>query len=257
MSNDSNTRSLNRALGGTEYSWCKAVPGGTGITVLALLLSKDPGLENLQNALQNLQNHRPILNAEIHPSTDAKSFSFVSDPNPSLRIQSFDARTTAEILTGADGRSGGDLHVLLEHELNRNDWSELDSGPVRVFFASLYELAGGKWILALRLHTAACDRTAAPAILWALEREIESPGSGPAEDSGDGVAECGLGIEDLVPKGKGNKVFWARGVDMLGYSLNAFRLTNLEFKDPSWPRNSRVVRLQMDKEETLGLVEVS
>ena len=37
--------------------------------------------------------------------------------------------------------------------------------------------------------------------------------------------EVSLGIEDYIPSGKGNKPFWARGIDMLGYSLNSSRLS--------------------------------
>ncbi|CAI0462283.1 unnamed protein product [Linum tenue] len=41
----------------------------------------------------------------------------------------------------------------------------------------------------------------------------------------------GLGIEEYIPSGRANKPFWARGEDMLGYSLNALRTAHLEFVD--------------------------
>lgn len=68
--------------------------------------------------------------------------------------------------------------------------------------------------------------------------------------------EVSLGIEDLIPNGKANKPFWARGVDMLGYSLNSFRLANLEFRDTDSPRYSQVVRLQMNPQDTEKLLSV-
>ncbi|KAJ6698366.1 GATA ZINC FINGER PROTEIN-RELATED [Salix purpurea] len=69
--------------------------------------------------------------------------------------------------------------------------------------------------------------------------------------------EVSLGIEDYIPRGKGNKPFWARGIDMLGYSLNSFRLSNLDFVDADSPRGSRVARLQLDSDDTQKLLDVS
>lgn len=69
--------------------------------------------------------------------------------------------------------------------------------------------------------------------------------------------DVNLGIEDLIPAGKANKPFWARGVDMLGYSLNSLRLANLDFRDANSPRYSQVVRLQMTAVDTEKLVAVS
>ncbi|XLU82885.1 hypothetical protein S245_006305 [Arachis hypogaea] len=60
------TESTSRPVGGTEFSWCKAVPGGTGITVLGLILSKPPTISFLQNALKDIQNSHPILRSKIH-----------------------------------------------------------------------------------------------------------------------------------------------------------------------------------------------
>lgn len=66
-----------------------------------------------------------------------------------------------------------------------------------------------------------------------------------------------LGIEEYIPCGQGSKPFWARGVDMLGYSLNSFRFSNLSFMDTVSPRMSRVVRLQMNEEDTGRILSVS
>lgn len=66
-----------------------------------------------------------------------------------------------------------------------------------------------------------------------------------------------MGIEEFIPSGKANKPFWARGVDMLGYSLNSLRLSNISFVDADSPRFSQVLRLQLNRDETARLVEVS
>lgn len=64
-------------------------------------------------------------------------------------------------------------------------------------------------------------------------------------------------IEDLVPNKKAKKGLWERGIDMLGYSVNSLRLTNLKFKDSKSPRSSQVVRLQMNQKDTEKIIAVS
>lgn len=105
----------------------------------------------------------------------------------------------------------------------------------------------------LRLHTAACDRTAAAAVL----RELMGMMGGGVGREIEGEGEVNLGIEECMPSGKANKPFWARGVDMLGYSLNSFRFSNLDFVDASSPRCSQVVRLRMGADETGRVLSVS
>ncbi|CAN6994592.1 unnamed protein product, partial [Brassica rapa subsp. trilocularis] len=41
--------------------------------------------------------------------------------------------------------------------------------------------------------------------------------------------DVGLGkaIEEMIPSGEGDKLFWAHWMDVLGYSLNAFWFSNL------------------------------
>lgn len=103
-----------------------------------------------------------------------------------------------------------------------------------------------------RLHTSACDRAAAVGLLRGL---LEMGGGGRAKAEEE--IEQEVGIEDLIPSGKAHKHLWARGVDLLGYSLNSFRLANLNFIDANSARNSQVVRLKMNPDETDRLVSVS
>lgn len=81
-------------------------------------------------------------------------------------------------------------------------------------------------------------------------------GEGAEAEFGD-KGEVNLGIEELIPAGKANKPFWARGVDMLGYSLNSLRTANLDFRDAESPRNTQVVTLQMSSDDTEKLLAVS
>jgi hypothetical protein len=246
-----------RPVGGTEYGWCKAVPGGTGSTVLSLLLSKPPQIPHLQNALHKLQISHPILRSKIHFDTTTNTFQFVTPPNPRVQIQPFDLESTSQILqTQANDNDPIDpFHALLEYEMNRDTWR--DTNDVDVMYASTYAIDEKRFALFLRLHTSVCDRAAAVALLNELLRLVARGGGddgGEAKGSGDKV---NLAIEDLIPEGKKNKPFWARGFDVLGYSLNAFRFSNLSFVDTDSPRSSRMVRLQLNADETKRLLDVS
>ncbi|XVE75943.1 hypothetical protein DITRI_Ditri12bG0132700 [Diplodiscus trichospermus] len=249
-----------RPAGGTEYSWCRAVPGGTGITVLSLLLSNPPDIPILGAAISRLQISHPILRSRLHFDASRNTFSFITPPNPHAKIQVFDLPSTSNILQSHSGDSNIDSHqFLLEHELNRNSWNRSDDDDDQdVFFVSLYSLSETRWVVVFRLHTSACDRVAAAALLREF-LELMGGGRAKVEEIEKGneekEEELSLGIEDLIPSGKAEKPFWARGIDMLGYSLNAFRLGNLNFVDANSARRSEVVRLQMNPDETHRLID--
>ncbi|KAI3830116.1 hypothetical protein L1987_04250 [Smallanthus sonchifolius] len=237
MSAQSPVGGTSRAVGGTEYSWCRAVPGGTGVTVSALLLSKPPDLTLLHTCIHKLQISHPILRSKLRfdPSTNSFSF-FTPSDSPTLQIQTSDLAQPFDL--------------TIEHEMNTNPWvnSNLNNQVTEadVMFVSVYPLPDQQWAVVLRLHTAACDRAAAAFLVRELlgllggggEREI--------------VKEEGLGfaIEDCIPAGKANKPFWARGADMIGYSVNAFRFSNLEFKETGFPNSTQFVRLKIGVEDT-------
>ncbi|KAK3043527.1 hypothetical protein RJ639_002106, partial [Escallonia herrerae] len=243
-----------RPVGGTENSWCRAVPTGTGTTVLALHLSKPPDTPLLHTALHRLLTSHPILRSTLHLDPTTATFSFATPLTPHLRIQHFDLHSTARILQGPPIDTLSPFHLILEHEMNLNPWSD-SNGPtsgVDLFFASVYEVSADTWAVVLRVHTAACDRTAAVALLRELLELIVEGGGAKGESNGE--AEVSLGIENYIPSGKADKRFWARGMDMLGYSLNSFRLANLGFEDAGYPRKSEVVRFELNADETDRIV---
>ncbi|KAF7818803.1 uncharacterized protein G2W53_024258 [Senna tora] len=243
-SNSDRVEALGRSVGGSEYSWCKAVPGGTGITVLALLLSKPPNISRLQTALHKLQNDHPILNSTLHYST---TFSFLTSPTPILKLQSYDISTTSTLLH----HSLSPFHQILEYELNRNTWHN-PTTPAPVMFASVYALPdAASWVVVLRLHVSTCDRTTAA---WLLRELLHNMLTREEEEEEEGNDEIGLAMEDMIPCGMAKKAMWARGMDMLAYSLNSLKLTNLRFEDTKSARCSRVVRLQLNKNETRRLL---
>ncbi|CAH8375775.1 unnamed protein product [Eruca vesicaria subsp. sativa] len=247
--------STTRPVGGTEYSWCRAISGGTGIAVISLLLSRTPKLENLQNTLDKLQNYHPTLRSTFRYDSSTNSFSLATPADSRVQILPFDPSSTAQIIRDSHDPRAEPHRIILEHELNKNTWIDPHrwiNDECGVFFVSLYDLNGEERVLSFRLNTGACDRTSAVTLLREFMRETTV-----GERDGHVAEEEGLGkaIEEMVPSGKGDKPFWARGIDVLGYSLNAFRFSNLSFVDVEEPnRRSQVVRMKLERDQTLKLV---
>ncbi|XP_059463493.1 uncharacterized protein LOC132192235 [Corylus avellana] len=234
-----------RPVGGTEYGLWRAVPGGTGIAVLALLVSKAPDILRLQNAIDKLQNLHPILKSRLILHSNTVSFN--TSPAPFVQIKS---HSTLECLSSPENHSNiSPFHLVLEHELNQNTWSSSCSNTAdMLFFASIYALPNTKWVVVLRLHLSAFDRTTAASLLREL---LVLMGEGEEGEETHKEMAMSLGIEDLIPRGKAKKkALWTRGVDMLSYSVSSLSLTNLKFQDPRSPRSSQVVRLQINQSET-------
>lgn len=272
-----------RAVGGTEYSWCRAVLGGTGVAVLAIITSKNPDMSRFRNALHKLQSSHPILRSRLHynPASASTTFSFITSPSPFIQVMSFNDSTTSKILENLYNNNHQDhnqnnisspLHLILEHELNQNAWitnPSLLGTKNDMLFASVYALPSGggassRWVVVLRLHASACDRTTAVSLLRELltlmgteEEEISQMITGTGSKQGPISKDIMMAIEDLIPKGKAKKTLWARGVDMLGYSVNSLRLTNLKFKDTKSPRSTQVVRLLISPDDTHRILAVS
>ncbi|CAI9097702.1 OLC1v1034175C1 [Oldenlandia corymbosa var. corymbosa] len=256
-----------RPVGNTEHSWCRAISGGTGIAVLTLQMSKPVDVPRFQEGLQKLQSAHPILRSKLHYNSSKKAFSFLTMPNSYIQVQSIDSSSTSSLLQGLaknkcqDGFTLSPLQMILEHELSRNSWvnpNEYPKDGMDVFLASVYELPCSKWIIALRFHTGVCDRTTAVTLLRELMELAEEEQKGGDQKKVENKKEeevkysekMGKVIEDLIPKTHSKKTLWAHGLDVLEYSVNSLRLTNLKFKDVKWPRSTEIVRLQMNPHET-------
>ncbi|KAH9311627.1 hypothetical protein KI387_026662 [Taxus chinensis] len=275
-----------RMLGGTEYSWCKALGGGTGITILALHFEQTVNPIHLQEAVHAVQRNCPRLRSKLAWVHGNPAFSVC--PHPYVQVQVVDSVTTCEILSQISSPNGSSpssdstdeisiqsdgyssdadcqdwLH-LVQFELNTNPWSENSDfqTPKDMLIARLYHLQHcSSSLVILRIHTSICDRVSAAMILKEMlhvfyENKIGHPSpqrAFPSQMEDYGLNKEGLNymaIEDAIPKGKANKPFWAHGVDLLGYSLGSRRHSNLPFEDPQSPRHSEVVRLLLSLEET-------
>ncbi|XP_051148282.1 uncharacterized protein LOC127263343 isoform X2 [Andrographis paniculata] len=194
---------------------------------------------------------------------NSKNFSFLIASAPrQVRLEVHDARATAEILRNLS--AGGfpslsPLQLILEKELNANNWSDPGDFPsdgVEVFYASVYALSDARAVVVLRFHTSVCDRTTAEELLMELMELVEEKEGGAAKKEIENEGEGEKGIESLIPNGMGKKTLWSHGMDMLGYSLNSFRLTNLKFKNTKSARRSEVVRFQINARCTASILAI-
>ncbi|XP_073135450.1 uncharacterized protein [Henckelia pumila] len=252
-----------RSLGNTETSWCRAVGGGTGITVLALQLAKhiNQSSHSLQITLLNLLNSHPLLHFKLHYNPTTNHFSFLKSANPQIPLQFHDLPSTSKLLLALSTPNNSHispLHLILEHELNSNTWSHPSSFPctgVDLVFGTVYALSHVKSVIVLKFHVAICDRTTAVSFLrelMVLAKEVEGGGETQKRTKIEGEGD--MGIESLVPSGLAKKTMWAHGIDMLGYSVNSLRLSNLKFKNTKLPRFSEVIRLKINTHYTAKIL---
>lgn len=250
-----------RALGNTEQNWCRAVASGTGITVLALQMAKPPSeiTAALAEILHSLQKRHPLLAYKLHYNRTTKTFSFLkpTTPTPHMIIKFHDGESTSQLLRAAASATVSPYQIIMEHELNDSVWSEPSSFPckgIEVFYANVYALSDAKSVIVLRFHTSVCDRTTAVSLLRELMEMVA--GSEGAHKEIKNEREGEMGIESMIPVGARKKTLWAHGIDVLGYSVNSLRLTNLTFENTKLPRRSEVVRLHMNAKYTNLILEV-
>ncbi|CAA0841032.1 Unknown protein [Striga hermonthica] len=220
----------------------------------------------LRRILAKLKSSHPALATKLHHDPAANEWSFVEPTGPHhVEVKVHDLQSTSALLKSLSAKKNSNsaltpCHLLLEREMNdEGSWSDPGVFPlegINVICAGVYALSEAKCAIVLRLHASVCDRTTAVSLLREL-MELTAEADGVAgKGTGTGLSNDGegkMGIEGMIPAGKAKKTIWAHGVDMLGYSVNSFRLSNLKFKDTKLPRFSEVVRMQMDARQTAGI----
>ncbi|CAM0883693.1 unnamed protein product [Alopecurus aequalis] len=227
-----------RAVCGTEYTCCRAAPGGTGTALHALRLSR-VGTAAAEAAVRSLQTAHPVLRAHLCGSSSSPTLAFPPSSSPQLSLE--------------PQPSALDFHSLLEREINRNPWAAAEHGPngVPVLFVALYELPGGGAALFVLIHTVVCDRAASEALLTELLALL----AGDDPEVKEEAAAVEAGLEKRIPKKDARKPLWARGVDMVGYSINGLRTSTLPFQDTGTARSTQMVRLGFGRDDTTRLMD--
>ncbi|MCO5614361.1 hypothetical protein L7F22_068640 [Adiantum nelumboides] len=279
-----------RMVGGTEYSWCKAVSGGTGTTVLAAMFQSDTvSASLLQDALDLLQVAHPRLRSRLLWIHGRPALSVSSTPVATLQVLQAREVISQELgmldTANSDGKiddnndDEGAWLKLVERELNINtQWKEQSHSlePQPMMALTLYigiqsagecDSGSSHSLLVLRLHTAICDRASAATILTelmhilsklrsndtpVLKDDMRTIGEKHEEDSAMSL----VAIEDAIPKGHAHKPFWAHGIDILGYSLGSRRHSMLPFENVEQSeRHSEIICKKLGTEDTQKLLK--
>ncbi|KAG6400518.1 hypothetical protein SASPL_137355 [Salvia splendens] len=187
--------SSSRAVCPTELSWCRAIPTGTGITVLALLFSKPPTSPSLKTPSEASNPPTPS-STPGSASTPPPTPSPTSPPNPPTSKSAPSIPNPPLTFSSPNSNPIPPLHLILEHELNTNSWQNPKPSSDT-----------GNSVLALCLHTSACDRAGAGALLKELVTLLEEKHGMIQGESGKEM-KVSSGIEDCIPSGQGNMPFW-------------------------------------------------
>ncbi|CAM8910390.1 unnamed protein product [Rhodiola kirilowii] len=246
-----------RPVGSTELTLCKFLAnGGTGVTVISLLFSKNHASSTLQTIISHLQTAHPLLRSRLRHNTATKTFSFVTLPAPFIKLQELlDASST--ILQHNSPNSP--FLQIVEHEINEDMWPKIQNSSnadVDVFTARLYHLENGMRVLAFQFLTVVMDRTAGASVLNEFLTRLASRDDDPDADLIPKLnTKVCAALEDLNPK-KMAKGIWSIGRNLLNGAVTTIGLTNLCFKDTkSFPRSSRIIRLQLDQLRTQNLLK--
>eukprot|EP00250_Pteridium_aquilinum_P006031 c16023_g1_i1 orf=95-1009(-) len=285
-----------RMVGGTEFSWCKAVSGGTGTTILALLFQAEAAPPSLLHAaLLHLQATHPRLRSRLAWLRGRPALSVSPIPVAHLEVLPAHKQQQADHVEldmpdedgDADAQQQEGWLRLVEMELNKNsEWKEqyhcLEPQPMlalRLYVGLLppspsaqdgeCENISSHSLLVLRLHTAICDRSSAATILTDLLQAIarlrsESPTAMEASAcAGDEHDEQQINlrfpaIEDIIPKGQADKPFWAHGLDIVGYSLGSKRHAMIPFLCvEQTKRSSKIICQNLSAIDTQKLLQVA
>lgn len=105
-----------RSIGDTEHSWCRLVPGGTGITVFLLRLFCSIPRTLIAVAITDLLNSHPLLHAQLTRTSPNEPFFFSIPPLPDPIIKTISLSPVLTFLSTLDLELNQILGLIL---LNR------------------------------------------------------------------------------------------------------------------------------------------
>ncbi|CAN1262449.1 hypothetical protein LINPERPRIM_LOCUS11290 [Linum perenne] len=147
------------------------------------------------------------LSSLLPKKTASKSATSISHPPPTLSKLSYAIRSRSSqshCTSWSWSTRITRIHGLIAHHPNERGDVE-DNNDNDLFFVSLYSLSKTWWLLVIRLHTGAFDRSSVVALLAEMLELIAGNGGGEREKEVE--REIGLGIEEYIPSGKANKPF--------------------------------------------------
>eukprot|EP00253_Pinus_taeda_P009517 PITA_09517 len=256
-----------RPLGTTEANWCRALDGGTGTFITGILLAKSIGVAPIQASLSLILAAQPLLRARIVDKQGQLCFDI--DENVLLDIEIINQEGLQPV-ENIDRRAQEPWLRIVEDEMNTTFPQQK---PFRVIEARLYRFPNTDSLIILKLHPAATDHLSAVGISSQFMKHLqdfviaEENGEDLQElidrrmrvelekrlEMGEEVPPC---VEDAIPPGKASKPFWARGLDVLGYGLSAFRHAILPLENVVDDRKSRIIIADFGESATNKMLRI-
>ena len=264
---DPTLSSFTRNLGSVEENWTRSTSGGTGIAVFGALLNRLIDGKHVISSVENLLDSHPLLRSQIVENAKSKLSMQVSD-SYSASVSYVSERTWPSVSgeghvgivvfpkDHSDKQGSLALDKVINEEMNLNflNADGKPAPPVRVFHVIFYpNNARSQTIIALKFHSGVLDRHSSSVIAREFLSTLSSTVEGTLSSSKDSKEGSILSpLEDFVPKGKASKGFLQKGIDAVGYAVNAKKYSLLPFQPSFSPSNkasfeSNVVSLNLGK----------
>jgi hypothetical protein len=131
------------------------------------------------------------------------------------------------------------LDKVINEEMNSNFLNSegKPAPPLRVFHVLFYpNLSRKQTIIVLKFHSGVLDRQSSSVVSREFLSALSSSVGGTLLSSSDKKAIANeedsipAPVEDLIPKGKASKGFLQKGIDAVGYAVNAKKYALLPFQ---------------------------
>ncbi|KAH9289060.1 hypothetical protein KI387_033177, partial [Taxus chinensis] len=233
-----------RALGQSEENWARITDQGTGITASGIALRRSIEEEQITMAVQGLMDHFAIARSQIIENNKGKLYLQVHN-NPAKSMveeKSWPYIDSSKSLPGVLELPHDDenhtlslaLQEIVRKEINIPflNTHNMAAPPLDVLEIHFYRNSSEpQTVIVIRIHSGACDRFSCCVMvkhfLSALNAIVE--GRKPEFPDGPGKNELPSSMEDMIPKGKAEKGFFTKGLDVLGYALDSKKYSLLPF----------------------------
>ncbi|XP_057827028.2 uncharacterized protein LOC131038564 [Cryptomeria japonica] len=270
----SHTVTMSRPLSQSEENWAKLTDQGTGIAACGIALKRYVEEIQITKALHELMDHYAIARARIVENNKGKLYLQVhnSPAKPTVKEKSWPNVDHSIFNPGVLELQNDDENHTLSLALNQIVCSEINipflninkiaAPPLDVLEVHFYRNSSmPQTIIVIRIHSGACDRTSCCVMvkhfLTALNAIVE--GRKPEFPDSPGKNELTSPMEDMIPKGKADKGFLTKGLDVLGYALDSKKYSLLPFNPEftKMPNNgcfmSDIVTYNLGREGTNAL----
>ncbi|KAH8967046.1 hypothetical protein BDL97_03G057500 [Sphagnum fallax] len=236
-----------RLMGTSEENWTKSTALGTGLAVFAIALRRSLEVRWVTEAAREVMEQHSLLRAQAVQNAKGKlAFQVSSEaasplvevlPWPSRELASSSCLSGVLVLPDDEGDNAFSLALdqVIRQEMNAPFLNSegKPSLPLDLFQIHVYsEPSQSQTIIIMRFHSSGLDRPSAVTVVQEFFTALNAivDGAAPQLSDNPGTSVLLAPIEELIPKGKASKNFLQKGLDTVGYALNAKKYALLPFQ---------------------------